>query len=318
LDPKDQGDQRALTLGELYSKTFQVARKNYLHLLPIFAAFGILVALLFTGISAATPMPNIPANFSPSSTDLTSAMDSVFRYIEYTLGNYFVTWSILYFAAGLGIWRIYEAREKTGTDDDSGPKLIIANLAITTVITVIIIELGIFLIFVGALFFATMFYLVNAVSVLEGKGPLDALGRSRKLVSGNWGKTFLLLIGIQIIIYIVSALISGVVALLPLDSNTSMLATNFVQELVLALEFPIVSASMLVLYNSNKGSKEIELRRPPSPYDSMRPQPMDNFGAAGKSCSACGASLSPDEKFCHNCGAPQGGFVTRISQSYKW
>jgi hypothetical protein len=232
-------------------------------------------------------------------------MGSVFRYIGYTLGNYFVTWCLLYIAAGFGIWKMNQGRERTGTVEDSGARLNFVNLAITTIITVIIIELGIFLVFIGALFFATMFYLVNAASVIEGKGPLEALGRSRRLISGNWIRTFLLMIGIQIIIYILSALISGVVALLPLSDQSSTLATNFVQEFVLALEFPLVSASMFVLYYSNRGAQEEETKRPPSPYDNMRPQPMDNFGAVGKICSACGASLSPDEKFCHNCGAPQ-------------
>ncbi len=305
MDPNDLADRRALTLGELYSKTFQVARKNYFRVLPIFAGFGILVALLFTYISLVTPTPNLPANFSSlSNAQLVASMGSVFRYIGFTLGNYFVTWCLLYIAAGLGIWKMQQAREKTASGE-SGSRLHLANLVITAVVTVIIIELGIFLVFVGALFFATMFYLVNAVSVIEGKGPLDALGRSRRLVSGNWTKTFLLLVGIQIIIYIVSALVSGIVALLPFSNDASTLATNFVQEFVLALEFPLVSASMFVLYYSDRGAQEEETKRPPSPYDNMRSQPMDNFGAAGKLCSACGAALSPEEKFCHNCGAPQ-------------
>ncbi|MFI5420199.1 MAG: hypothetical protein ACHQ1H_04460, partial [Nitrososphaerales archaeon] len=181
MDPNDPADRRALTLGELYSRTFQVARKNYLRVLPIFAGFGILVALLFTYISLVTPTPNLPANFSSlSNADLVSSMGSVFRYIGYTLGNYFVTWSLLYIAAGFGIWKMNQGREKTGTVDDSGTRLNFLNLAITTIITVIIIELGIFLVFIGALFFATMFYLANAASVIEGKGPLEALGRSRR------------------------------------------------------------------------------------------------------------------------------------------
>jgi hypothetical protein len=303
LGANEETDRRELSVVELFIRTFQMARKNYLRLLPIFVGFGVPAALLFTHISLATPTPNIPANFTTSSSP--QLIGSVFSYVGYSLANYLVTWSILFFAAGLGIWKMYQGMGNVSSQDEPRSHVNYLNLAITTIITVIIIELGIFLVFIGALFFATMFYLVIASSVIEGRGPLNSLGRSRKLVSGRWKKTFLLMIGIQIIIYIVSALISGIVALFPLSDQATLLATNFTQEFVLALEFPLVSASMLVLYNSNRTSREIETQRPPSLYDNMRPQPMGNFPTTSKICSSCGTSLSLDEKFCHNCGAPQ-------------
>ena len=186
MDPNDKTDRRALTLGELFSKTFQVARKNYLRVLPIFAGFGILVALLFTYISFVTPTPNIPANFSSlSNTDLVSSMGSVFRYIGYTLANYFVTWCLLYFAAGLGIWKMNQGREKTGMEDESGSRLNFRKSRDNHYNYCHHHRTGNFSRLYRGFFLATMFYLVNAASVIEGKGPLEALGRSRKINLGQ-------------------------------------------------------------------------------------------------------------------------------------
>ena len=69
----------------------------------------------------------------------------------------------------------------------SGTRVNFVNLAITTIITVIIIELGIFLVFIGALFFATMFYLANAASVIEGRGPMDSLEPQPQVNLGQVG-----------------------------------------------------------------------------------------------------------------------------------
>ena len=256
-EPSNQGEySRELSLGESFNKSFDLARKNYLQLLPIFAGFGVLVAVLSTYITYVTPSYNLPTNVaSLTQTQLLDAMGSVFRYLEYTAANFLVTWFILYLAAGIGVWKICQTLGKNQKlTFTPANRINIVNLAVTTFLAVAIIESSIILI-VGPLVFGTLLYLSLAASVIEGKSPLASFGRSRKLSSGKWVKTFLLIIGIQIIIYIVALLVSSIVGLLPLSDSTSTLAVSAAQNFILALEFPLVSASMFVLYSSYNQSQ---------------------------------------------------------------
>jgi len=170
----------------------------------------------------------------------------------------------------------------------------------TLILTIFAIELSSFLFFVGLLIFATMFYLSFPSSAVEGKYFGSAMGRSRNLISGKWGKTFVVFVGTQLVVYLGAYVISTVVGLLTPNSLAAHAALFF----VLALEFPFVSASMVVLYLSYRRGHEQIAQRPPSLYDNMTPQPMGNFATTNRSfCAACGSPVSADEKFCHNCGA---------------
>jgi hypothetical protein len=290
---------RELSISELFSRTFEVARQNYGRVLPIFVGFGIfstIVATLFTYASPSSiPLPSVS---NITSAEVAATMSSVFAYIGYTLGNYFVTWNILYFAAGLGIWRMNRSFAA------SQEPLRYSSLAIATLLSVVIIEAGLFLILVGALIFGIMLYLVLAAVVIEGKSGVSAIGRSRQLVSGRWGKTFILLVGIQIAVAIVSNLL-GAIAGLPFSGQLATIAAVVATNFFMALSFPLVSASMLVLYYSNRSTETAVLRAPPSPYADMKPEPLPGFPSThsyNNFCSRCGASVSREEKFCHNCG----------------
>jgi hypothetical protein len=176
------------------------------------------------------------------------------------------------------------------------------GLAATTVLSVLIIEAGIFLLVVGALILGTMMYLTLPACALEKRYGFSAIGRSRQMVSGRWGKTFILLAGVQIIIAIFANLVGGIVGLAfsgELSTMTAVVTTNFFT----ALTFPLVSASMLVLYHSSRSRQEKVIERTPSPYDDMRPQPIAGFPISPRTfCPKCGSSVTQEEKFCHNCG----------------
>ena len=288
-----------LSVGKLFGRTFDVLRQNYLSVLPIFIAFGIVSTIVSSLISYANPFPSIPSNIATlTSSELSTLAGVVGRYIGYTLASYLLSWSILYFAAALGLWRM---NQSFGLIQNPGrPNYL--GVAATTVFSVVIIEAGIFLLVVGALIFGTMLYLVLASSVLEKRYGFAAIARSRQLVSGRWFKTFILLAGVQLFIAIVANLIGGIVGLLfsgGLSTWAAVVATNFAT----ALSFPLVSASMLVLYYSNQAREIQTVKRPPSPYDDMRPQPIPGFPVSQKNlCSKCGFSVMQEEKFCHNCG----------------
>jgi len=305
--PDQEDFSRELSLGEAFFKSFALARRYYLQLLPVFAGAGILVAIISAYISYLTPSFTIPSNpTSLSQSQLLAAMTPVFRSFGYMAASIFVTSLILYFAAGIGVWKICQELDKKQKLTVILPSRInYLNLAIITLLSVVIVE-GSIIILVGPLIFGTMLYLSFAASTIEDKSLLSSFGRSLNLISGKWGKTFLLVIGIQIIVYIVSLLVGSLVGFLPLSDSASTLALNAAQSFILALEFPLVSASMVVLYSSYSHSQVRSTQKPPSLYDDMRPQPMGNFGQIRPQniayCPSCGTSVAQDERFCHHCG----------------
>lgn len=293
------------TLSELFKQTFEITRRYYLRVLPVFVVFGLVATLISTYISYATPTPAFPTNIqNMTSTELFAVLNSTAQLVGYSLANYFFTWCILYFAAGIGLWQMSKMLGMGG--DSTGPsKLNYGALAVTTLIAVVIIEAGLFLLLIGTLIFGTMFYLSLAACTIEGKSPIAALGRSRKLVSGRWFKTFVILAAIQIFVALVASVVSGLVGLPFPAGNEGTIAAVLAQNFVTALGFPLVSASMLVLYRSSKAGHERVAMKPPSPYDYMKPEPVGAFAQVAKFCQQCGVSVSQDEKFCHNCGAAQ-------------
>jgi len=290
---------RELSIGESFNKSFDLAGRNYLKLLPIFAVFGILAALVSGYVNSVTPALSLPTNASTltPAQDL-AALSVIVRYLEFVAANFFLTQVILYVAAGIGVWRICKSLgQKQDLHITLPDHINYVSLILTVLIAAAIIEISLIII-VGPLIFGTLFYLCLASCTIEGKSVFSSLGRSRQLVSGKWGKTFIIFVGIQVVVYIGSALISGIIGLF----ISSSVVTSIVQNFIMALEFPLVSASMVVLYFSFSRGHERLIQKPPSLYDNMTPQPMGGFGKRSF-CSACGAAVSGDEKFCHNCGA---------------
>ncbi|MGA2875287.1 MAG: zinc ribbon domain-containing protein [Nitrososphaerales archaeon] len=291
-----------MSLGELFQKSFGLLRQNYLKVLPIFVLLGIISAILSSAISYITPTASVPANVSSlSNGQLSSLFNSVSQYLGYTLANYLVSWCILYFAAALGVWRMNQILTHAG--DQRGPNY--TSLVVTVGLSAVIIEAGAFLFIIGALILGTMLYLVPVAATLEGKSTFDAMRRSRQLASGKWFKTFCLLAGIQIIIAIFSNLVGGFAGL-PFTGETSTMAAIVASNFITALSFPLVSASMLVLYYSNIGRKPKEsIPRPPSLYDNMRSQPIPGFPVVHNDfCPKCNEVVTQEERYCHNCGSP--------------
>lgn len=270
-------------------------------MLPIFITLGVVSTVISSLISLTTPTPNIPADFtSLSSAQMASEFGSISMYLAYILSNYFVSWCILYFAAALGIRRMNSALNRTV--DQKGPNY--TSLAVTTVLSVMVIEAGVFLLVIGALILGTMLYLVLPSAALEGRSAFSAMQRSRQLVSGKWFKTFVLLAGVQIIIVVFSNLVGSLVGLLfsgETSTAAAIVATNFLT----ALSFPLVSASMLALYYSNLAKQNQEIPKQPSLYDDLKPQPIPGFPISHSNfCPKCGSPVSQEERFCHNCGTP--------------
>jgi hypothetical protein len=302
--PDKDSPSRELSIGEIFGRSLDLARRNYLQLLPIFAGFGILVALISTYIREITPPLVVPTNVGTlTQAQALQVAGAVVRFLEIRTFNYFVEWLILYFAAGIGVWKIFQLMKQKDKLTFELAKADFLPLALSILLAIIVIELSSILLVVGLLVFATMFYLSFAAAAAEGRYFFASLGRSRNLISGKLGKTFVVFAGVQLFTYIGARVFSTIVSLIVTNSLVVHAVLNF----ALALEFPFVSASMVVLYISYMSGQEWIVQKPPSLYDNMTPQPMGNMRAptpgARKFCSSCGAAISSDERFCHNCGA---------------
>ncbi len=292
------------TISELFARSFALAWKNYRALLPIFVIAGIANSIVFTLITLSTPSVNVPQNVQGISTQQAlSIAGQAFTAAGYVYASYLVSMFILYFAAGVALHKLHNKLKPS----EAPANLNLARVGATTLLATIIIFLSIFLAIVGAIIFGIMLYLSLAASVSEERSVFASLGRSKELASGRWIKTFFLMSGTLLFAFLVSYTIGGLAASISSSSYINNIIFLVVQNFVLALAFPPVSASMLLLYYSARARHEIITRAPPSPYDSLKPQPLGVpvDVTTGRFCRSCGTPLKQDERFCHNCGAPQ-------------
>jgi hypothetical protein len=111
------------------------------------------------------------------------------------------------------------------------------SLLVAQFVAGVLIVIGLLLFIVPGIIIAIMFSLVIPVIIVEQKGAFESLGRSRRLVSNRWLKTFVLLLILGIIVLLVS-------------SVTSVLATpfSFIHPIINPLITNIVSAFVSPIY----------------------------------------------------------------------
>ncbi|MEM4483799.1 MAG: hypothetical protein QXS19_07770 [Candidatus Methanomethylicia archaeon] len=80
------------------------------------------------------------------------------------------------------------------------------DIIIASIIFGTILIIGFILFIIPGIIFGIMFILTMQVVVLEGKNPIEALDRSRRLVSGRWALTFILILILLILILLANAI----------------------------------------------------------------------------------------------------------------
>ena len=95
------------------------------------------------------------------------------------------------------------------------------------------------LFFIPGIIITIMFSLIMPTIIVEQKGTFESLGRSRKLVSNRWLKTFAL----QLILIIIVLMVTGIVNLIatPLNvtyPNINLIITSIISSFVAPI-FPI-------------------------------------------------------------------------------
>jgi len=111
------------------------------------------------------------------------------------------------------------------------------SLLVAQFVAGILIAIGMLLLIVPGIIIAIMFLLALPAIIIERKGTLESLGRSKKLVSKRWLKTFALLLVLGIIVLIVNGV--AIVLAIPF---------NFIHPIINPLVTNIISAFVSPIY----------------------------------------------------------------------
>ena len=135
-----------------------------------------------------------------------------------------------------------------------------------TLLGALLVGLGLILVIIPGILLIIMFFAAPPAVVIEGRGPIEALGRSRDLARGAWGRIF----GTLLLLFLITALpgfalaaaagvgvaVSGSGAGAALESPWLFTAFQALGVLINALTTPFVSAGLVLLYYDRRVRSE--------------------------------------------------------------
>lgn len=135
-----------------------------------------------------------------------------------------------------------------------------------TLLAAVLIGFGLILLVIPGILLLIMFFAVGPVVVIEGRGPIEALGRSRELARGAWGRIF----GVLVLLFLITALptfaltaamgvgvaASGSGAIAAMESPWLFTAFQAFSVLISALTTPFMSAGLVLLYYDRRVRSE--------------------------------------------------------------
>lgn len=235
-----------LSIGEILNQTFSLYSTRFVVFFVPFLVAGLVTEAWSTFVSLSFPFPEAPSPYADP--------EVIFSWLFAFLGVLFlvvaltiiVSWIVGSVVQGMAVKYASDILEKRDTDlskvfSFTMSKLL--SLLAVSIITGILIAVGLICLIVPGIILAIMFSLVVPSIMIEQVGVLESLSRSRRLVSKRWGKTFVLLLIIYILILIVSWIFSAITA--PLGSFSWIISGPLT-----ALIQPILPISMTLLYYS--------------------------------------------------------------------
>jgi len=240
-----------LSVSEILSQSFDLYASRFAQ---FFLPF--LIAGIVTGVPNALvqwwylmPLVEKARSITPA-TPPREAIALLFSLLAVTLAVAFLlgilTWVINTVVHGIAVKFASDVAEKGHASLRESFSMALSRLGpllVAGLVSGILIILGLLLLIIPGIIIAIMFSLVVPAIMIEQKGAFESLGRSRKLLSKRWGKTFVLLLLIGIIFLIAS----GIIGLL----TTSLGATGtFVSSLATAFVAPISPIATTLLYYS--------------------------------------------------------------------
>jgi len=288
----EQSIRRELSLGDVISKTFELYRRDFTKYFVLFAVVGVIIGIVTTLARQAFPLPTLPSNPTPQQVSnwFPSFLGALVLLIA-LISIVTVVFSPI--AQGTAIKLASEQIEKGHAEIGTSVRFAVSKLlwiwALSIVVGVIVI-LGFIALIVPGIILAIMFSLAFPVLLIENKGVLESMGRSRELVSHRWLKTFATFLVLAIVNIVASAIVSAISGLLGV---VGPIVNGFLSAFYQPL-FPIL---LTVYYYSNLA------RISPLPADQMSTGPTTMAQAGMRFCPTCGTQLVSSATSCFQCGA---------------
>jgi ribosomal protein L40E len=288
----EQGIKRELSLGEVIQKTFELYQRDFTKYFVVFAIVGAIIGVVMTIARQIFILPTLPSNPTPQ--QVYTWLPGFFATLIPLISSIVIV-SIVFsaIAQGSAIKMASEQIEKGQTDLGGSVRFTASKLlwiwALSIVVGIIVI-LGFIALIIPGIILAIMYSLALPVLLIEDKGVLDSMGKSRQLVSHRWLKTFATFLVLAIIVIIASAIVNAITGPLGIYGPVvNGILSAFYQPL-----FPIL---MTVYYYSNLA------RITTLPADQMPTAPTMTAQAGMKFCPSCGTQLASSATVCSKCGA---------------
>ena len=253
---------RELSVEEIVSLTFRLYTSKFLPFFLPFLIAGVVTGLFSYAVYLSFPLPTLPTVYTTE-----EVMKRFLAFVSALMVIGFLTsllnWVVGTLTTGVAIRYASDNIEKGSADLGASfhtawsklPSLLVAQLAIG-----ILTAIGTLFFLVPGIIIAVMFSLTIPAIIIEQKGAFESMGRSRRLVSNRWLKTFALLL----IIGIIGLIVVGVVRVLAIVygiayPNIEIPLTSIISSVVA----PISPIATTYLYYSMV-VREAPLPRPPT------------------------------------------------------
>ena len=188
----EQGIKRELSIGEVVSKSFDVYRRDFVKYFVLFAVVEVIIGVVTTLAQHAFVIPTLGSH--PTSQEFFDWFPKFIGAVVPLVASIFVV-TVVFFpiAQGTAIKLASEQIEKGHADAGTSVRFAASRLiwiwALSIVVGIIVV-LGFIALVIPGIILTIMFSLAFPVLIVENKGVLNSMGRSRELVSHRWLKTF--------------------------------------------------------------------------------------------------------------------------------
>lgn len=262
---------KELSLGEILSLTFNLYSSNFLQFFLPFVISGIIMGISSFAITSSFPLPAPP--------DIPTSPSTAFYYevflpwfFEFILKVIIIVFlfCLLSWIVGTPITSVViksasDQIEKGASNLGASFNFVISklpSLLAAQFVAGILMVIGLFLFIVPGIIFALMFSLVIPTVIVEQKDAFESLGRSKRLVSHRWLKTFALLLVLSLIVLAVT-FVAGV----PARSFEVIhpILNPIVTNIISAFISPIYPIAITYLYYAMVARENPQSTPPPAP-----------------------------------------------------